>query len=258
MSGGLESFTGFLSKHSSTITTGASILGLVSTVVLAVRATPEAHDILEEAKYELEDCRSESKAKRIKKEALKDMAKLYSPAIITGGLTIASIVATHKLSFTAGEHATLGAAQIMVNQAIMDYREEVRRDIGDRRENEIFGRVLEKECERKENPTIIVTPASGETYLMQDSVTGVKFRSNIEALERALLSMNNKLLNEDEITVSDLYSELGIPYASAHEKLYWNIKDGYIDKYFTPDQDEETGAPKIIIHYYVEPKAKER
>ena len=259
MSGTLESVGGFLSKHSSGITTTASIIGLVSTVVLAVRATPEAHDILQEARDRLEyDQLPEAQAKAVKKEAVKDLCKLYLPAVVTGGLTIASIIGTHKLAFSKGEQATLGAAHLMVNQAIMDYREEVRRDVGERKEKEIYGRALEKKYEReKDNAPSIVVVSGDDSYWVYDTSCGVRFKSNITRVRNAFIQLNKKLMAEDVVTVADLYSELGIPYQMAQEKLYWDIVDGLIDEYYTTEQGEDE-APQLMIHYYTQPKVKER
>lgn len=255
MSGTLESVGGFLSKHSSGITTTASIIGLVSTVVLAVRATPEAHDILQEARDRLEyDQISETQAKAIKKEAVKDLAKLYLPAAVTGGLTIASIVGTHKLAFSNGEKATLGAAHLMVNQAIMDYREEVRRDIGERREKEIYGRALEKKIDReKDHAPSVVVVSGDDSYWVYDTACGVRFKSNITNIRNAFLQLNKKMLSEDRVTVADLYSELGIPYKMAQEKLYWDIMDGFIEEWYSVEPGEDE-APQLMINYYTQPK----
>ena len=75
-----------MSKHSPEILTGIGIAGMVTTTVLAVRATPKALKIIEEKKRE-EDV---DKLKPV--EIVKSTWKCYIPAAITGATSLACLI----------------------------------------------------------------------------------------------------------------------------------------------------------------------
>lgn len=257
MSGVLESVTGFFHDHASGITAGMSIIGLVGTVILAVRATPEAYDIYLDACDALEDAETEQEAKEIKKEAGKKLVKNYIPAIAAGIATGVSIVATKEFSFDAGKAVGLGITEAAVYSAVSEYRAETRKAIGERKEEEIYEEVVKNHArEHLSDRPIILSSNSGD-YLCFDTAGGTFFRANHQKIRDAILNVNDKLMNEDEATVADLYSELGIPYGLAQEKLYWHIKNGLIKEYYDHAKDDNN-EPYLIIDYYTEPKEKER
>jgi len=67
-----------LSKHSPEILVGIGITGMVTTTVLAVKATPKALKLIEETKKE------ERKDKLTPIETVKATWKCYIPAAVTG------------------------------------------------------------------------------------------------------------------------------------------------------------------------------
>ena len=69
-------------KHSPEILTGVGIAGMITTTILAVRATPKAMQLIDEKEYEEERGLT-------KFETVKVAWKPYVPAAVTGALSTA-------------------------------------------------------------------------------------------------------------------------------------------------------------------------
>ena len=90
-----------LQKNSPTILTGLAVAGVVTTVVMAVKATPKALEILDQERVMREDY-SERWLVPVEKITKKDIVKLtwkcYLPSFLMGGATIAAIIAANSIN----------------------------------------------------------------------------------------------------------------------------------------------------------------
>ena len=96
-------------KYLPSILTGAAITGMVETVILSVKATPKALDILEE------------KQPQTKKEIVKETWKCYIPAAIAGSITITCILTANHVHLL--REAGIVAAYSVLGEKFSDYRE---------------------------------------------------------------------------------------------------------------------------------------
>ena len=76
----IKDFKSVAVKHSPAILTGIGITGMITTTVLAVRATPKALDIVADIK-ERHECDTDKKA--IAKELITKVTPVYIPAVLT-------------------------------------------------------------------------------------------------------------------------------------------------------------------------------
>ena len=106
----------FLRKHSSTILTVLGSVGVVATSALAVKATPKALQLIEDAKEEKGDELTVG-------ETIKAAWKPYIPATIVGTSTIACIFGINYLS--TKNQATLMSAYALLDSSYKEYREKV-------------------------------------------------------------------------------------------------------------------------------------
>lgn len=106
----------FLKKHSATILTVGGVVGVVGTSVLAVKATPKAMMLLEDAKQVKGD-------ELTPVEVIKIAWKPYIPAVLTGVGTIACICGINYLS--SKNQATLMSAYALLEQGYKEYRDKV-------------------------------------------------------------------------------------------------------------------------------------
>lgn len=106
----------FLKRNSGTILTGMGAAGVVVTSIMAVKATPKAIRILEEAK--------EEKGEELTVvETVRAAGPIYIPAFISGASTIACIFGANILS--KRNQATLASAYAFLNNSYKEYKNKV-------------------------------------------------------------------------------------------------------------------------------------
>lgn len=232
---------GFGSSHSPAILTGLGIAGMIFTVVEAVRATPKALLMIEEATEDIPEPKVVDKVKAC--------WKCYIPAAVGGAASIAVLIFANR----AGEQqrAALSAAYTLAETSLSEYRHKVEEKFGKRKEESVCDDIAKDKIAANplSSKEVIVT-GKGEC-LCYDSISGRYFKSEVEALRRAENVLNLRLRNEMFISLNELYSEINLPPIDAGEKLGWNIDKGYIELRFTygPAENDE---PCLILTYDVQ------
>lgn len=233
-------------KRTPEILTGIGIAGMVTTTVLAVKATPKAVILLNERKEELET------EKLPVTDVIKTTWKCYIPAAITCGASIACLVGASSVNFK--RNAALATAYKLSETAIAEYRDAVVETIGEKKERDIRDKVAEKRV--KKNPVtksdVIVT--GNGTTLCFDSISGRYFQSSMQKIESAKNKINERMLCDNYVSLNDLYDELGMECTKIGEDLGWNIfGDGLLDISFS-SQLTDDGTPCLVMDYSVEPR----
>lgn len=233
-----------LSRYSPEILTGIGIAGMVTTTVLAVKATPKAMKLIENNK--------ELKGEDLtKKEIIKVAWKPYIPATVTCAVSAACLIGASSVNFK--RNAVLATAYKLSENALTEYREKVVETIGERKEKDIRDSIDKNRIER--NPVgkneVFVT-GKGET-LCYDHTSGRYFKSDIDKIKKAVNEINRKMLSESYISLNEFYDELGLRGISIGEKMGWNTDMGLIELHFSSQLDEN-GTPCLVIDYEVPPK----
>lgn len=109
--------TDWIKKNGSTILTCVSAIGMVGTVVLAVRATPKAMRACTDAQVE------KGRTQLTKLEVAKAAAPAYLPTIAAGTGTLICLFGANVLS--RRQQASLISAYAALDQAFADYRAKV-------------------------------------------------------------------------------------------------------------------------------------
>ena len=94
-----------VSKHSPEILTGIGIAGMITTTILAVKATPKALTLVEDKKKELELYPTD---KLTTIETVKATWKCYIPAAVTGITSITCLIGANSVN--SRRNATLATA----------------------------------------------------------------------------------------------------------------------------------------------------
>lgn len=128
--------TTFLKKHGSTILSCMGIVGVAATTILAIKATPKAICLLEEA----EDKKGEELSKI---EKIKIAAPVYIPTIATGLSTIACIASANFLN--KKHQANLASAYALINASYNNYRRKVNELYGEDADSKIIEKMAEDE-----------------------------------------------------------------------------------------------------------------
>ena len=241
-----KSIKGVLERHAPEILTGIGVAGMVTSTVLAVKATPKACLLINDRKDELEV------EKLPVTELVKTTWKCYIPAVVTCGASIACLVGASSVNFK--RNAALATAYKLSEAALSEYKDAVIETIGEKKEQSVRDKVAEERL--KKNPVskseVIVT--GNGTTLCYDPVGNSYFKSSIQQIESAKNKLNARMLSENYVSLNDFYDELGIGPTKLGDDLGWDIyKDGLIDIAFSSRLAED-GTPCLVMDYSVAPR----
>lgn len=234
-------------KHSPELLTGIGIAGMVTTVVLAVRATPKALRLIDEKKADISE---EETIPRI--EAVKAAWKVYVPAVLTGILSTICLIGANSVN--QRRNAAIAAAYSLSESALKEYREKVVETIGERKEQAIRDDISKDRI--TENPVREVIVSDRGSTLCYDSLSGRYFKSDIEKLRRIVNDLNRRMRDEMFISLNDFYCAVDNPDlgpTKLGDMLGWNIDKGYIDLNFS-SQLTTDGTPCLVLDYTVVPE----
>lgn len=239
-----------LTKHSPEILTGIGIAGMVTTTILAVKATPKALRLIEEKKEELEFERDEF-VTLSKSEVVKTCWKCYIPSVVTCGMSVACLIGASSVNLK--RNAALATAYTLSETALKEYQEKVVETIGEKKEQVVRDAIAKDKVDKQPVTTseIIITE-KGNT-LCFDSVSGRYFKSDIEKLKKAENELNRRMRDEMYISLNDFYFEIGVKPIDLGDELGWNIDRGYINLKFS-SQLADDGTPCLVMSYQVAPR----
>lgn len=232
-------------KHSPEILTGIGIAGMITTTIMAVRATPKALILIDEKKEELEA------EKLSPKELILTTWKCYIPATAIGTVSVLCLIGASSVNLR--RRAALATAYTLSESALKEYQEKVVETIGEKKEQAIRDEVAKDKIEK--NPVscreVIITE-KGNT-LCYDAVSGRYFKSDRDKIDKVINELNRRMRDEMYISLNEFYYEIGLNEISLGDQLGWNIDNGYIEPSFSY-QGAEDGTPCLVIGYLVEPR----
>lgn len=151
-------------KHSPEILMGAGIVGAVTSAVMACKATLKLDDVLAESKETVDKIHEVSEnpdmiaeGKEYTEDDMKKdltivyakaglkVAKLYAPAIVLGGVSIAAIVSGHQI--LRKRNIALAAAYTAIDKGFKEYRGRVIDKFGEELDKELKYGIKAKEVE---------------------------------------------------------------------------------------------------------------
>lgn len=238
-----------VSKHSPEILTGLGIAGMITTTILAVRATPKALDLIEDKKEELD---LNPRERLPVAETVKATWKCYIPAVVTGVSSVSCLIGASSVN--ARRNAALTAAYNLSATALSEYKEKVIETVGERKEQTIRDKVAEEKLKKEPvKQSAIIVSGKGTTRCF-DTITRQRFTSDIETIRRIVNDLNQRMINGDDyISLNEFYYELGLDGVSIGDELGWNINTGKIELDYSAQLDTD-GIPCIVIDYMVAPK----
>lgn len=236
----------FVTKHNPEILTGIGIAGMITTTVLAVKATPKALEIMGE---EQERRKVEGETKYYELLPAKDIVKLtwkcYVPAAVTGVMSIACLIGAGSVH--AKRTAALATAYKLSETALSEYKEKVIETIGDKKEQSIKEKMDKDRIEK--NPVskneVIVTKR-GKT-LCYDYLSDRYFESDIDLIKKAENTLNKQMLHDmcGYVSLNEFYDELGLNRIGVGDDIGWNV-ERLIDVRIS-SQIADDGRPCIVV-----------
>lgn len=234
-----------LSKHSPEILTGIGIAGMATTVVLAVRATPVAMEIITD--IPLEDDQDKPTVKQVVKAAWKP----YVPAAVLGVTSAACLIGANSVN--TKRNAALATAYQLSRTALSEYKEKVVEVVGEKKEQKIREEIAKDKIEAAPIATKEVFITEKGNTLCYDVMSGRYFKSDRDMINREVNQLNKRLMDEMYISLNEYYYALGLQQTKLGNEMGWNINDGLIEISFTA-QVAENGEPCLVVDYYVAPR----
>lgn len=232
------------SEHCPEILTGIGIAGCITTTILAVKATPKAIRLLEEARNKTEEPLT-------KADVVKTTWKCYIPAAITGATSIACLIGANSVNVR--RNAALATAYTLSETALKEYQAKVVETIGEKKEEVVRDAIAKDKVEQNPISTREVIITEKGNTLCYDAVSGRYFKSDIDKIKSAICDLNIRLMDEMYISLNELYYELGLRDIEIGDDLGWNIDNGKIDVRYSSTLSED-GTPCLVISYSVAPR----
>ena len=239
-----------ITKNSTTILTGMGVAGLISTTVLAVKATPKAIKLIEEAEWELDEDEELTKM-----DVVKLTYKCYIPSAIMGATTIACIIGAHSIN--TRRNAALAGLYSLSEKTLKEYQSKVAETIGEDKEREIRREVKKDKVRNNPVSTSEVIMTGGGNCLCYDAQSGRYFYSDPETIRSVLNSLSRQLMSDMFIPLNDVYHDLGLSGTKLGDTVGWHVDNGLIEPDFGAQMADD-GRPCLVLDFTIEPKYVDR
>lgn len=256
-------------KHSPEILVVAGVVGVVTSAVIACKATTKLNDILEQTKNDvnkIHECvgRTDLAEPYTEDDSKKDLTivyvqtgiklvKLYAPAVILGALSITSIIGSHYI--LKKRNVALAAAYATVDKGFKEYRKRVVEKIGDEAEKElrygIKANTIEETVTDEDGREIKVEKNVTETNLLPSPYARIfdEYNPNWERdsdynfmrIRNIEKMFNDKLRACGYVFLNEVYEELGFPKTKTGQIVGW---------VYAPDDDNHEGDNYIDFGLY--------
>lgn len=235
----------FFKRNSSTILTCVGAAGVIATTVSAVKATPKALVLLEQAK--------EEKGKELTKlETVKIAAPAYIPTAVLGVSTLACIFGANVLNQRG--QASLMSAYALLDRSYKDHKKKFEELYGEEASAQVRAAIAKDKYEELDIPPVV----DGKR-LYYDFHSGRYFEATPAEVKTAEYELNRKLMMDDCVYLDEWYSLLGIEGVEhgvdfgwstpANSDMYWQTwVDFHHEKAVMDD-----GLECIIISFMQEP-----
>jgi len=219
-----------LRKASPTILTCVGALGVVATVVLAVKATPKA---LEQIEVDSRENHNGDPHAATKAEAVKSCWQYYIPAAVTGAASLACFFGANTLN--QKQQAALTSAYALVAESYTDYKRKLKETYGKEAHEKIMASLAAERvdpdhtiyaCGFLDAHSLDFEGAGEEEHLFYDSFSNRYFTSTIGKVLQAEYHLNrNFAIGGGCIGVNDFYDFLGIEPLKGLSSFGWWVDD---------------------------------
>ena len=254
----IKSLKTVMSKRSPEILTGIGIAGMVTTVALAVKATPKAIQLLEEAEKKNIEKQVDAgiPGPEIKNglpaiEVVKTAWKPYIPAAITGSVSIACLIGS--VSVSSRRVAALAAAYQLSETALTEYKDKVIETIGEKKETAVKDKIAKSQVDNNPvNKSEVIVTGGGETLCFEPTSSRY-FKSDRDRIQRAVNNLNEQMIHDmfGCVSLNDFYDELGLEHTLVGDDIGWNT-DNLIKLYYS-SQLVDDKTPCLVINYDTRP-----
>lgn len=214
----------FMKRNASTILTCLGGIGAVTTIVMAVKATPKALQLIEEAE-------KEKREKLTTWETGKATAPTYIPTVLFGVGTVACIFGSNILN--KRQQVSLMSAYVLLDESYKKYRRKVVELYGKETHDEIVNDIAVEEAKEvymhASNLGIDRTQFLEEDYsdpvLFYDEYGHRYFEAPIEQVILAEYHLNRNHAMRGFALLNEFYEFLGLEQTDYGGEVGWVIED---------------------------------
>ena len=135
-----KSIRASIGRHSPEILTGLGIAGMISTTIMAVKATPKALILIENRKDEMEA------DKLPPLELVKTAWRCYIPAAVTSSLSVICLIGASSVNVR--RNTALATAYSLSESALKEYQEKAIATIGEKKEKAVRDAIAKDKIEK--------------------------------------------------------------------------------------------------------------
>jgi Family of unknown function (DUF6353) len=251
-----------VSNNSTTLLSGAAVIGVVATAILAVRATPNAYAKLAEARDDkaMQDPKYADpdnppvfyEASLTPLETVKVAWKFYVPAGVAGCCTIACIIGSNQIGLR--RNAAMLGAYTLVDRAFHEYKEEVVKQIGENKAAKVDEALVERKMKNMpvHDSQVFITGRGEQLFF--ETTSGRYFQTDTEEVRRLENDFNREIVtNIMYSSLNEWYAMLGLEPTDLGDRLGFNV-DRPLSTIFVPKIASD-GRPCIGIGYKFLPTA---
>lgn len=240
----------FLQRNASTLLTCVGAVGVVATAIMAVKATPKALSLIDNAEKEKGE-------KLTKWETVKVAGPTYIPATITGAATVVCIFSSNIIS--KRQQATLMSAYALLDNSYKEYKKKVDEMYGEEAGKNIRAEIT------KDKYAGDHLPIDNNKELFFDFYSGRFFEATREMVMWAQYETNRAMVIEGGVSVNVFYDYVGLDPLPEYNHVGWTSEmlDTMYWKYWIDfdwevtiiddDSGDHAGLECTIIHMPYEP-----
>lgn len=209
-----------LKKQSPIILAIVGSIGVVGTAITAVKATPKALELIEEARGE-----NHQHDPLTAREIVRVTWKCYIPSAVIGLATIGCIFGSNILS--RNQLKSLASAYMLLDRTFKEYKRKV---------NELYGEGADHEVKRELVKDIYddsdIEP-DGEKLIFYEEHYGKLFERTMVEVLQAEYNLNRQFALDGEASINDFLDLLGLEHVEFGNGIGW-LSDSNYDFYGHP------------------------
>ncbi len=255
----------YLKKYSPVALSCAASVGVIVTVVTAIKATPKAVELV---KADSRKNHNGDPYAYTRKEAFMSAWKCYIPTAAFGLSTIACIMGANALN--SRKQAALTSAYALINQSYKEYKDKLKELYGEEAHNAIVDSIVSEKCK---DVFLYASDWAGYSCLdfgedtaaypeivrtFYDSFSQRYFETTISKVIQAEYHLNRNFMFKGVIPLNDFYEFLGLEKTEFGETVGWSSCNG--DIYWIDFNHHkltlEDGMEIFVIDMVFEPTAE--
>lgn len=206
-----------IKKHTSTILTGVSILGVAATTVSGIYATPKVISILDSERTEKQRALS-------KMETINAVWSVCVPTILLGTATMFCILGIN--TFNKRQQSVVSSAYAMLNESYKKYKKAVEEVYGDGADLKIRQQMARKRYISSDGDSVYDPDFdNSEQILFYDELSTTYFKSTMASVLNALYHFSRNLNLRGYVSLNEYYYFLGLDSVKHGDDTGWSLNE---------------------------------